>query len=65
MKDPYVVRKLKAMLSDITYCVSKSCPKADKCDRWWLNNAIPPWADVSMFNPYKKGKRCEYYINKK
>ena len=55
------------MSTDKTYCVSKSCPKADKCDRWWMNNFLDTCQrlnDVSMFDPYKKGKRCGYYIDR-
>ena len=45
---------------DRTFCVSKSCPKADTCDRWWMNNLVTDDV-ISMFNPYKKGEKCEYY----
>ena len=49
---------------DITYCVSKKCPKADKCDRWWANNFTEKYA-VSMCDFYKKGVKCEYEIHRK
>lgn len=55
-------------MKDITYCVSAKCPKADTCDRWWMNNFIEVCQQVSMsdfFNSkdfYKKG--CEYEITK-
>lgn len=47
--------------NDRTFCVSKSCPKADKCDRWWMNNFLETCKTMSMFDPYKKGEKCEYY----
>jgi hypothetical protein len=62
MKDPKVVREIYKMLDgDITYCVSKSCPKADKCDRWWMNHFVESNKTISMFDPYKKGKKCVYF----
>ena len=49
-------------MREITYCVSSKCPKADTCDRWWMNNFIGLENIVtSMFDPYKKGEPCEYY----
>ena len=52
-------------MRDITYCVSKSCPKASKCDRWWMNNFIATCNNIqSMADFYKKGAKCEYYIRK-
>ena len=48
-------------MRDITYCVSGKCPKADNCDRWWMNNGIGAFENISMFDPYKKGESCEYY----
>jgi len=46
---------------DSTFCISKSCPKADTCDRWWMNNGIGAFENISMFDPYKKGGECKYY----
>ena len=61
MKEPYVVRKLMEYISsDITHCVSKSCPKIKKCGRWWANNIVDPSWVGSMADFYKKGKKCEY-----
>ena len=48
-------------MNDITYCISSKCPKANTCDRWWMNNGIGAFENISMFDPYKKGVACEYY----
>ena len=53
------------MSRDITYCVSSKCPKADTCDRWWANNMVGAFENISMFDPYKKGVKCEYEIHSK
>ena len=49
-------------MREITYCVSSKCPKADTCDRWWMNNFVDALdGTISMFDPYKKGEKCEYF----
>jgi hypothetical protein len=49
------------MHTDSTFCVSSKCPKADTCDRWWMNHFVETNDMVSMFDPYKKGDICVYY----
>lgn len=46
-------------MKDITYCVSKECPKADKCQRHW-SNSLPVGVIASMSDFYEKGKKCKY-----
>lgn len=42
------------------YCVSKSCPKAGTCRRWWMNNIVNPKWNLDMKDFYKKGVKCKY-----
>jgi hypothetical protein len=50
---------------DITYCVSSKCPKADTCDRWWMNNFVGMEWVGSMSDFYTKGKVCRDYVERK
>ena len=52
-------------MRDITYCISSKCPKADTCDRWWMNHFVEANEMISMFAPYIKEKKCEYYKRRK